>query len=295
MALLPTAFCQDSHSLILVLHKYSSAYHPHIIFPQNIISIQQKQVPNLHVRSVATMSYIPAKSSSSEEYLPSGSSQTTPLPGFKTEFSPPPPIFRDVLQTKKIIAFELENVLCDHEAGFAAAKQQIAFRFRRHCLDHCYARLGLELDTATISAMRETKPYVVLDGTPRSQDSYKHVKAMAQYFPIPTSRDTRKTRHLLKRLDIIFSLTLEQETKCKESALLLLKALKDSGKTIVVISEGPSDRAIKMLERLLMAQYVDKVITGSAFGVSKKSGLFTATLKKLNAKPQDMIYVGDDR
>ena len=90
-----------------------------------------------------------------------------------------------------------------------------------------------------------------------------------------------------------YEVTLLESLKLKECTLELLSTLKDTGKKIVIITEGPVDAQKRTIERLGIEGCIDFLFTTNQFGVSKVDGLFAKVLKRLNILPSEMLYIGD--
>ena len=82
------------------------------------------------------------------------------------------------------------------------------------------------------------------------------------------------------------------ELKC--GTLDLLSKIKDMGKKIVVITEGPQDAQERTVRGLGIEGYIGFLATTTHFGVAKTDGLFPRVLKHLGVTPGDMVYIGDN-
>lgn len=120
-----------------------------------------------------------------------------------------------------------------------------------------------------------------------------------------TSHDYRRARfeatlnhfglghELIDELLGSYEKTLVQNLTPKLGALFLLRALKASGRKIVVITEGPEDAQERALRDLGLSPYVDFLATTNRFRVSKIDGLFEKVLDHLHVPTHDIAYVGD--
>lgn len=72
-----------------------------------------------------------------------------------------------------------------------------------------------------------------------------------------------------------------------------LKALKEKGIKLAIISNAPSNNVEPVLERFDIKQYFDDVFLSHEYGKLKTDGLFELALKKMKLKKTDVISVGD--
>ena len=70
--------------------------------------------------------------------------------------------------------------------------------------------------------------------------------------------------------------------------------VKDMGKKIVVITEGPQDAQERTIQGLGVGRYIDFLATTNYFGEVKTGGLFLKVLEHLSVSPSDMAYIGDN-
>lgn len=91
-----------------------------------------------------------------------------------------------------------------------------------------------------------------------------------------------------------YEATLMASLELKCGALGLLSAVRNMGKKIVVMTEGPQDAQERTVQGLGIGGYIDFLATTNHFRVSKTSGLFPRVLEHLGISPGDMVYVGDN-
>lgn len=82
------------------------------------------------------------------------------------------------------------------------------------------------------------------------------------------------------------------ELKC--GALDLLSLIKDMGKKIIVITEGPQDAQERAVRGLGIDGFIDFLATTTHFGVAKTDGLFPPVLEHLCVTSGDIVYIGDN-
>lgn len=88
---------------------------------------------------------------------------------------------------------------------------------------------------------------------------------------------------------------LKVNLKLKKGAIEVLHQAKSIGLKVVVVSEGPQDAQVLTIERLGISKYIDQVFTSDYYQMSKTEGLFELVLNQLKCKPQEMIFIGDNR
>lgn len=109
---------------------------------------------------------------------------------------------------------------------------------------------------------------------------------LEMFYIVPTSE-------FLDTLAARYKTTLEHSLELKPGAAGLLKYLKEKGKKVVVITEGPDDAQKWTLEKLGLMEHVDHLATSNRLGVSKAAGLFPRVLDELQIKGDDLVFVGD--
>lgn len=87
--------------------------------------------------------------------------------------------------------------------------------------------------------------------------------------------------------------TLTESLQLKCGALCLLSTIKNMGKKIVIITEGPQDAQERTIQALGIEGYVDFIATTNHLQVTKTIGLFKKVLGYLGISPGDMAYIGD--
>ena len=109
--------------------------------------------------------------------------------------------------------------------------------------------------------------------------------AVLDHFSLP--QDDQFMSNLLELYEA--NLMASLELKC--GALDLLSLIKDMGKKIVVITEGPQDAQ----ERAVRGLGIDDFLaTTTHFGVANTDGLFPRVLEYLCITSGDIVYIGDN-
>ncbi|KAK2779718.1 had-superfamily subfamily variant 1 [Colletotrichum kahawae] len=96
------------------------------------------------------------------------------------------------------------------------------------------------------------------------------------------------------RLLDIYEDTLTRSLQLKDGALGLFATLKEKGKKVAVITEGPQDAQERTVKQLGLAEHINFLATTNFFRVSKTEGLFPRVFEHLDIQPSDMVYIGDN-
>ena len=105
--------------------------------------------------------------------------------------------------------------------------------------------------------------------------------------------DLTPTDEFLRNLAVVYKDALGKALERKTGARELLVILRERGKKVAVITEGPQDAQEWTLEKLGLAEHMDFLATSNKYGISKTTGLFTEVLKELKIKGEEMVFVGD--
>jgi putative hydrolase of the HAD superfamily len=86
---------------------------------------------------------------------------------------------------------------------------------------------------------------------------------------------------------------LRSALQLKPGAIQLLQYVKQIGKKIIVVTEGPTDAQVWTVQQLGLEPYVDILVTTNQVGKAKIDGLFTEVLRIYQIVPKDLVYIGD--
>ncbi|KAI9152218.1 hypothetical protein HJFPF1_09445 [Paramyrothecium foliicola] len=92
----------------------------------------------------------------------------------------------------------------------------------------------------------------------------------------------------------LYETTLTQSLRLKAGVTNLLKLLKEMGKKVVIITEGPQDAQERTIKSLGIGEYVDFLATTNHFQLTKTTGLYKMVLDHLRISPEDIVYTGDN-
>ncbi|RSL99175.1 hypothetical protein CDV31_012297 [Fusarium ambrosium] len=189
----------------------------------------------------------------------------------------------EILQTKTWFGFDLDDTL--HEFR----------RSSRAAVTHCLTRISNENPHVKLEDLQAQYQIILKQGTASAFTDGK------------TSHDYRRERfsatlsHFELNHDSIDELlqdyerVLVENLTLKPGAVSLLKAIKESGRKITVITEGPQDAQERAVRDLGIASYIDFLATTNRFGVAKTSGIFGKVLNHLDIQASDIVYIGDSK
>ena len=193
---------------------------------------------------------------------------------------------RAILSERTWIGFDLDDTLHEfrHSSGIAINKvlTEISKRYGTPipALKDEYS-VVLKLKTANAFA----------DGKTKTSFDYRRERfaSLLNHFFLPQDDEFMSKLLELYELNLMASL----ELKC--GALDLLPLIKNMGKKIVIITEGPQDAQERTIRGLGIDGFIDFLATTAHFGVAKTNGLFPRVLKHLCLAPSDIAYVGDNK
>ncbi|KAI4651936.1 hypothetical protein J4E93_002132 [Alternaria ventricosa] len=89
-----------------------------------------------------------------------------------------------------------------------------------------------------------------------------------------------------------YEAAIMQNLQLKGGAIPLLQTLKQQGKSIAIITEGPQDSQERTVAALGLEPYFDRLVTTNKLGVAKIDGLFGKALEMIGVK-SEVVMVGD--
>lgn len=101
------------------------------------------------------------------------------------------------------------------------------------------------------------------------------------------------TEQQMQALLDTYEATITQNLQLKEGAIPLLETLKQQGKGIAIITEGPQDSQERTVAALGIEPYFDRLVTTNKLGVAKVDGLFRKALEMVGVKSDEVVMVGD--
>ncbi|KAL8282645.1 hypothetical protein RB597_010059 [Gaeumannomyces tritici] len=189
---------------------------------------------------------------------------------------------RAILLEKTWVGFDLDDTLHEFRRASSAATATV---FSKITERHGVPAPALKEEYSKI--LRKGTANAFSDGKTSFDYRKERFSSLLEHFSLP--HDTEFMDGLLTSYEA--TLVASLELKC--GALSLLSTIKNLGKKIVVITEGPQDAQERTVEALGIAGYVDFLATTNRFGVSKVDGLFGKVLQHLGVGSGDIAYIGD--
>jgi putative hydrolase of the HAD superfamily len=101
------------------------------------------------------------------------------------------------------------------------------------------------------------------------------------------------TEQQMERLLEAYENVTTQNLQLKQGAIALLETLKQQGKSIAIITEGPQDSQERTVAALGLQPYYDRLVTTNKLGVAKIDGLFGKALDMIGVQSDEVVMVGD--
>jgi putative hydrolase of the HAD superfamily len=193
-------------------------------------------------------------------------------------------VLRAILAEKLWVGFDLDDTLHEFRRSSGKATNRVFKRIHEQfgvplpALEEQYS-LILKAKTATAFS----------DGKTSSYYRRERFASLLARFYLP------QDKQFIEELLDLYEDTLTASLELKCGALSLLFAVKNEGKKIIIITEGPQDAQEKTIEALGISGYIDFLATTNHFLVTKTSGLFSKVLNHLDISPADVVYIGDSK
>ncbi|KAI8301423.1 hypothetical protein K4K61_008861 [Colletotrichum sp. SAR11_59] len=199
-----------------------------------------------------------------------------------TEPADTPPI-RAVLAEKAWFGFDLDDTLHEFRRASKAATAKTL-----EAISQQYEQPVNALKEEYSNILRDKTLNAFYDGKTSFEYRRERFTTLLERFSLAQDVD------FIDRLLGIYEDTLTQSLQLKDGALSLFATLKEKGKKVAVITEGPQDAQERTVKQLGLAGHVDFLATTNFFRVSKTEGLFPRVLEHLGIQSSDMVYIGDN-
>ena len=190
---------------------------------------------------------------------------------------------RAILTERTWIGFDLDDTLHGFRRSSEIATNRVLAEVSKQ-----YGTPILALQDEYSMVLKTKTANAFSDGKTSLDYRRERFASVLTHFSLP--QDEQFTYELLELYEA--NLMASLELKC--GALDLLSLIKDMGKKIVVITEGPQDAQERAVRGLGIDGFIDFLATTSHFGVGKTDGLFPRVLEHLCITPGDIVYVGDN-
>ncbi|KAH6618011.1 HAD-like domain-containing protein [Chaetomium sp. MPI-SDFR-AT-0129] len=190
---------------------------------------------------------------------------------------------RAVLAEKTWIGFDLDDTLHEFRRASGAATTKVLEGISKR-----YGTAMSALKNEYTRILKEKTSNAFSDGKTSFQYRKERFTSVLAHFSIPL--DAVFMEELLESYED----TLVKSLELKCGALSLLSAIKDMGKKVAIMTEGPQDAQERTIQALGISQHVDFLATTNHFRLTKTSGLFSAVLGHLGISAGDIAYIGDN-
>lgn len=189
---------------------------------------------------------------------------------------------RAILLEKPWIGFDLDDTLHEFRRASSKATDTVMAGISEQ---HGIPVLALKEEYSKVLRMKTANAFS--DGKTSFDYRKERFCSVLEHFSLP--HDTQFMSRLLESYESTIIASLE--LKC--GALGLLSTVKNLGKKIVVITEGPQDAQERTVDALGIGGYIDFLATTNHFRVSKADGLFAKVIQHLGISSCDIAYIGD--
>ena len=190
---------------------------------------------------------------------------------------------RAILTERTWIGFDLDDTLHEFRRSSGLATDRVLAEISKR-----YGTPILALKVEYSMVLKTKTANAFSDGKTSFDYRRERFASVLTHFSLP--QDDQFMYELLELYEI--SLMASLELKC--GALDMLSLIKDMGKKIVVITEGPQDAQERAVRGLGIDGLIDFLATTSHFRVAKTDGLFPRGLEHLCITPGDIVYIGDN-
>ena len=195
----------------------------------------------------------------------------------------------DILRLRAIlteitwIGFDLDDTLHEFRRSSGIATNEVLAEISKR---YGTPILALKDEYSMVLKMKTANAFS--DGKTSFDYRRERFASLLTHFSLP--QDDQFVYELLELYEA--NLMASLELKC--GALDLLSLIKDMGKKIVVIPEGPQDAQERAIRGLGIDGFIDFLATTSHFRAAKTDGLFPRVLEHLCITPGDIVYMGDN-
>ena len=190
---------------------------------------------------------------------------------------------RAILTERTWIGFDLDDTLHEFRRSSGVATSRVLAEISKR---HGIPIPALKDEYTTILKMKTANAFS--DGKTSFDYRRERFASILTHFSLPLD-----DQFIAKLLEL-YEANLMESLELKYGALDVLSLIKDMGKKIVVITEGPQDAQERTVRGLGIDRFIDFLATTTHFGVAKTDGLFPRVLEHLCVTPDDIVYIGDN-
>lgn len=190
---------------------------------------------------------------------------------------------RAIISERTWIGFDLDDTLHEFRRSSGIATNRVLAEISKR---HDTPLPALKDEYAVVLKMKTANAFA--DGKTSFDYRRERFASVLTHFALP-----QNDRFLSEILEL-YEATLSASLELKCGVLDLLSLIKDMGKKIVIITEGPKDAQERAVRGLGIDGFIDFLATTTQFGVAKTDGLFPRVLEHLCITPGDIVYIGDN-
>ncbi|KAI4630253.1 hypothetical protein J4E80_001187 [Alternaria sp. BMP 0032] len=187
--------------------------------------------------------------------------------------------------------FDLDDTLHEFRKASSAA---VDATLRLILEDHAHQELSAG-EPLTIAELKAEYLKILKTGTSAAfvDGKTSHEYRAERFQGVMKSFGIGCTEQQMQALLDTYEATITQYLQLKEGAIPLLRTLKQQGKSIAIITEGPQDSQERTVAALGLEPYSDRLVTTNKLGVAKIVGLFGKALEIIGVKSEEVVMVGD--
>lgn len=190
-----------------------------------------------------------------------------------------------LLQAKEWVGFDLDDTLHEFRKASTAASLSA---FNQIHNDYSVPISALRSSYNTILASKTAGAFS--DGKSSTEYRRERFAALLQSQGIQVVG----LEEYIDSILALYKISLATSLTLKPGALDLLTKLKELGKRVIVITEGPRDAQEWSIGQLGLKAFVDVLVTSNELGFSKTDGLFREVLRRQRIRADQMVYIGDN-
>ncbi|KAJ5737185.1 uncharacterized protein N7483_002310 [Penicillium malachiteum] len=194
------------------------------------------------------------------------------------------PSLKSTLLSKKWFGFDLDDTLHKFRKASSQASESV---FEALHTDH-----GINIDTLRstyANVLRTSTANAFTDG--RSSTEYRRER-FTRILQAHAAINVEKTN--IDSLLGIYKSSLQSSLTLKPGVVELFRSLRQLGKNIIVVTEGPADAQEWTVRELGIDSYVGILVTTNEIGKSKVDGLFGVVLERYGIDAEEIVYFGDN-
>lgn len=196
-----------------------------------------------------------------------------------------------IFASKPWVGFDLDDTLHDFRRASAHASTRVF-----ETIHASNSQISTDTVRTTYQAiLRDATANAFTDGrTSREYRRERFGRLLYAHGLIDSNDFSELENPLLDHLVEVYHNNLRESLALKPGVLQLLQALHQTGRKIIVITEGPADGQEWTVQELGIRPYINFLASTNEFGRSKIDGLFGAVLATYDITAEEIVYFGDN-